>query len=54
MQIVAQNNLLTLSLLLGNTQNKHGDIELKVLFDMYGAFSTGFKPYHDRMRCMYQ
>jgi hypothetical protein len=37
-------------LLLGDSSNQHGDHELKVLFDTCGALSTGFKPYHDRIR----
>jgi hypothetical protein len=53
MPITVQNNLLTLSLHLGDSTNQHGDIKLKVLFDMYGALSTGFKPYHDRIRCLH-
>jgi hypothetical protein len=50
MPITVQNNLPTLSLCLGESKNQHGHIELKVLFDTYGALSTGFKPYHDRIR----
>jgi hypothetical protein len=48
--ITIQNNLPTLSLRLGDSSNQHGDIELKVLFDTCGALSTGFKPYHHRIR----
>jgi hypothetical protein len=50
MPIAVQNNLPTLSLRLGDSSNQHGDIELKVNFDTCGALSTGFKPYHDRIK----
>jgi hypothetical protein len=50
MSITVQNKLPTLSLRLGDSSNQHGDIELKILFDTCGALSTGFKPYHDRIR----
>jgi hypothetical protein len=50
MPITLQKNLPTLLLRLGDSSNKHGDIELKVLFDTCGALSTGFKPHHDRIR----
>jgi hypothetical protein len=50
MPITVQNNLLALSLRLGDSTNHHGDIELKVLFDTCGALSAGFKPYHNKIR----
>jgi hypothetical protein len=53
MHINLQNNLPTISLHLGGTQNRHGDIELKVLFTICGALGRDFKSYHDRIRPLY-
>jgi hypothetical protein len=50
MPITVRNALSTLNISLSLGNKGCTAVQLNILFDTYGAISTGFKPYHNRIR----